>query len=167
MKKFTAAILISALTCAAACYGPFNLTRKLHKRIGELEGKWQQEGVFLVCALLPVYGITVLVDAVALNSIEFWGGENPVKAEYINNGTNQAVTKFDRQNNKMSVALFKNNRPLALLTIKPDANGSLRAQSSDGRSFFVKRSADGSVTVLENNGRELARYAKGEVPALN
>ena len=65
---------------ASGCYGPFTLTRKVHTWNGGVsDNKWIVEGVFLICAWLPVYGIATLADAVIFNSVEFWTGSNPLK----------------------------------------------------------------------------------------
>jgi hypothetical protein len=62
----------------SGCYGPFNLTKRVYAWNGEFEGDWAQEGMFLVLAILPVYGFAMLGDALIFNSIEFWGGDNPI-----------------------------------------------------------------------------------------
>lgn len=74
--------LIAALALFGAstvgCTGHFRLTKKVHTwQTGISENKWAQEGVFLGCVILPVYGLCQLGDALIFNSIEFWGGNNP------------------------------------------------------------------------------------------
>jgi hypothetical protein len=64
---------------ATGCIGPFNLTKTLHHWNSTFTGnEWGQEGMFLVLNILPVYGICILGDAIIFNSIEFWGGDNPI-----------------------------------------------------------------------------------------
>jgi hypothetical protein len=77
-KKGALAGVLCAAMLTASCYGPFNLTRRVHHWNGEVGGKWAQEGVFLVFIILPVYGIATLADAVIFNSVEFWTGDNPI-----------------------------------------------------------------------------------------
>jgi len=73
---FAASLLLGAATAGGGCYGPFHLTKSVHEWNGEVsEEKWVQEGIFLAFLILPVYGITTLVDALVLNSIEFWRAE--------------------------------------------------------------------------------------------
>ena len=76
--------LACLLLCQVSCYGPFNLTRSVHKWNGEVDEKWGNEGIFLLCAFFPVYGLCILGDALIFNSIEFWGGENPIHDPYMN-----------------------------------------------------------------------------------
>jgi hypothetical protein len=81
-KSIKAAALAGLLvfgSLTSACYGPFNATRSLHHWNGTVTGnKWAQEGLFLVLNIIPVYGLWMLGDAIIFNSIEFWGGTNPM-----------------------------------------------------------------------------------------
>ena len=79
IKAATLASLLLLGSLTSGCYGPFNLTRNLHHWNGSIENKWGREGVFLVLAIFPVYAICMLGDAIIFNSIEFWGGDNPIK----------------------------------------------------------------------------------------
>ena len=89
-------VLLAFLTMSAACYGPFNLTRAVYKWNGTLKGdsptatKWIVEGVFLGMVLLPVYGATLFIDGVILNSVEFWTGK-PVKVGESEDGKSMVV----------------------------------------------------------------------------
>lgn len=66
---------------AGGCYGPFNLTRSLHQwNDSAFANDWAEEGAFLVMAYFPVYALCLLGDGLIFNSIQFWGGENPIAA---------------------------------------------------------------------------------------
>lgn len=83
MKKFMTKILVVALIGStglmAGCYGPFRLTNKLHSWNGQVSNKkFVNELVFLAMCILPAYEICLLGDGLIFNSIEFWGGENPI-----------------------------------------------------------------------------------------
>lgn len=62
----------------ASCIGPFNTVSRLHTWNREFENRWAGEGVFLVLRVLPIYGLAFVGDVLIFNSIEFWGGENPI-----------------------------------------------------------------------------------------
>ena len=79
MKKFLVAVVTLSILLTG-CTGPFVLTKNLHKWQTSPEDKWMDEVAFLGCVILPVYGLATLGDALIFNSIEFWGGENPIKA---------------------------------------------------------------------------------------
>lgn len=74
--------LAAAALLATSCYGPFNLTTRLHHWNGQVGdpsttgGKWTNEAIFLGCAILPVYSICILGDSLIFNSVEFWTGKN-------------------------------------------------------------------------------------------
>ena len=72
-----AVLLLGSLT--QGCYGPFNATRNLWHWNGTIGDKWGQELVFLGLCIIPVYEIFMLGDALIFNSIQFWGGDNPIK----------------------------------------------------------------------------------------
>ncbi len=71
--------LVAFVFTTSGCFGGFNLTRKVwnfNKNVSP--NKWVQELVFLALVIIPVYGFASLIDAIFINSIEFWTGENPV-----------------------------------------------------------------------------------------
>lgn len=74
--------LVAFVFTTSGCFGGFNLTRKVwnfNKNVSP--NKWVQELVFLALVIVPVYGFASLIDAIFINSIEFWTGENPVTVE--------------------------------------------------------------------------------------
>lgn len=78
--------LIGAALLATSCYGPFNLTNRLHHWNGLIGdprtdgGKWVNETVFFGCAIVPVYAVCLMGDCLVFNSVEFWSGKNWVSA---------------------------------------------------------------------------------------
>jgi hypothetical protein len=62
----------------ASCIGPFNATSRVHTWNREIGNRWAGEGVFLVLRALPIYAICTVGDLLIFNSIEFWGGTNPI-----------------------------------------------------------------------------------------
>ena len=76
-RRIGAGMLAAALL-VSGCYGPFNLTRRLYRWNGQVGTKWENEFVFLLLGLAPVYSLAVAGDAVVFNSMEFWTGNNPV-----------------------------------------------------------------------------------------
>lgn len=81
MKKklvVAAAVLLSGSLMFSSCIGSFGLTNKLfswNKGVGE---KWVNEVVFVAFCILPVYEVSLIADALVINSIEFWSGNNPL-----------------------------------------------------------------------------------------
>src|SRR5512142_3024759 len=85
-NALTGFVLVCFLTVTSACYGPFNLTRNVYhfnsgiKGSGEVNEKWMKEILFFGMIVIPVYMFAALLDAFIFNSIQFWTGDNPVKA---------------------------------------------------------------------------------------
>jgi hypothetical protein len=77
-KLIVAVAIVGMLVTQTGCIGPFNLTKSVHDWNSNVGSKWVNEGLFIVMVIVPVYGITMLGDAIIFNSIEFWGGENPI-----------------------------------------------------------------------------------------
>lgn len=89
MKKTfkLSALLLAATIMFSSCIGSFQLTNKVFKLNNNIGEKWVNELVFAACCILPVYEITLFVDAIVLNSIEFWSGKKLI----TNNGEKKIV----------------------------------------------------------------------------
>ncbi len=81
MKKRTLKFTIGAMLCGSvlftSCIGSFGLTGKLYSW-NKKQTKWVDELIFLALCIVPVYEVSLFIDAIILNSIEFWTGSNPV-----------------------------------------------------------------------------------------
>lgn len=76
--KLLLASVVSACTLFSGCYGSFALTKKVYDWNGEAsDNKFVVWLVFLGLNVIPVYGIAVAVDALVMNTLEFWTGDNP------------------------------------------------------------------------------------------
>jgi hypothetical protein len=82
-------VVLCLAVLMSGCYGTFTLTKRLHHWNGSLEGRWAQEGVVLLLVYVPVYGVTLLGDALIFNSIEFWGGTNPIASTAMGDADGQ------------------------------------------------------------------------------
>ena len=103
MKKFVTRAIIIALIGStgilSGCYGPFRLTTKLHQWNGNVSNKkFVNELVFLGLCILPAYELCTLGDVLIFNSIEFWGGQNPITMK-------DKMYKVIKSKNNMTVAL--------------------------------------------------------------
>ncbi|MFM9008966.1 MAG: DUF3332 domain-containing protein [Bacteroidota bacterium] len=82
MKKFSTDFLLplvlSVSILLSGCYGSFNLVREVYDWNGTIEDKTVRSVVFWALVIIPVYEVAGLVDAVVLNVIEFWSGDNPL-----------------------------------------------------------------------------------------
>ncbi|MEH0156898.1 DUF3332 domain-containing protein [Limibacter armeniacum] len=75
---FVALLILGVSVLQTSCYGPFRLTNQLHSWNGQVGTKFVNALVFLAFVIIPVYEIALLGDGLIFNTIEFWGGENPI-----------------------------------------------------------------------------------------
>ena len=79
MKKTLIAAAMAALLCSTSCVGPNNLFRSAATWNTEAtESKWLNELIHIGMWIIPVYQFALLGDIWIFNSIEFWGGKNPI-----------------------------------------------------------------------------------------
>jgi hypothetical protein len=108
------AITAGALVTTSACFGSFNLTRKLWGwNKGVSSEKFVRELVFLGLNIVPVYSVAGFIDVIITNSVEFWTGTNPVSMS--------STIKVDSTTKVKKVASVKDGlRVMSLETYKFD-----------------------------------------------
>ncbi len=82
-RRYVVPIVLAAFIPMATvgCFGKFQLVKKVYKYNQDISpDKWMQWIAFVVMSV-PVYGLTLAVDTVFANSMEFWTGENPIAAQ--------------------------------------------------------------------------------------
>ena len=103
MKKTlrNSALLLAAAFMLSSCIGSFQLTNKVKDWNESLGDKFINEIVFLAFHIVPVYQVSIFVDAVVLNSIEFWTGKKALankgekKIVKNNEGKNVEITAME------------------------------------------------------------------------
>lgn len=109
-KVLAIALIFSATVSLTGCYGPFRLTTKLHNWNGQVsQKKFVNELVFLGLCILPAYEICLLGDGLIFNSIEFWGGNNPIS---MKDGQIEELD-IDHEGMKYKVIKTRNNMSIA------------------------------------------------------
>lgn len=81
MKKITffglATLMLGISMTNTSCMGSWNLTKKVYKFNETVTGnKFINNILFWILGGLGVYGVTIFIDYVILNLIEFWTGSN-------------------------------------------------------------------------------------------
>jgi hypothetical protein len=158
-----------------ACYGPFPLTKAIYNWNGTLKGnnstatKWIVEGVFLIMLVVPVYGATLFIDAVALNSIEFWTGK-PVKIGKSEEGTVVALADGTTASFSMSaeghaarVRYTRDGTILRTVDIVRDGE-TFRVLDADGKELYAAtRDATGALQITDQDCRLLGNVTSAWV----
>lgn len=143
MKKSLAALALAASVALTGCFGSFALTKKAYDFNKGLGDKWIQWVVFLVIGG-PVAGITFTVDALVLNSIEFWTGSNPV-------ATGDTYHETDAQGNQVVAVKM------------PDGSLFMQLKTADGQQKEIILQQDAEVLrVLDANGTLQSEHAYAE-----
>lgn len=172
----TLALALAVGLAVGGCYGPFNLTRRLHHWNGQLGDRWISEAVFIVFIWAPVYGLATLGDAVIFNSIEFWGGENPVSPPEIAahpNVETQRIARGDAEavlsrisgpaGSQLLIEQFQNGQPAGSLRIERQGNLTV-GKDAEGRTLLTVQSLpDGSLLVHDAQANQTKWYSAAEV----
>jgi len=161
-----AVVLMGFLVATTACYGPFNVTKSLHKWNGQIKGsdpvadKWMRELVFLGLVILPVYEFAALGDAIIFNSIEFWTGNNPVKASgegeegrtrVAQVGDTTIAITFAKDGNSASVSYSKEGQIIRTGTIAATDEGYQLMDAKGHQLYAAERVTHGGVNLVNEN----------------
>lgn len=170
-------MLAAVMLFSSGCYGPFLLTKKVHKWNGEIsDNKWVVEVAFLVCAWLPVYGIATLADAVIFNSVEFWTGQNPLAKADAAGVTTKRIVRKDGEvilqrmttpdGDQLVIEQFQHGQRGPSLHIRHQGDATV-ALNGDGAVLFRARTlADGRVELRGTDGQVVATYSKDQAKQL-
>lgn len=145
------------LVTSSACFGSFNMTRKVYAFNKSVSpDKWVQEIVYLAFTVIPVYGVVGAVDALILNSIEFWTGTNPIVVSNSitreDGGRVVQTSTVTAEERTMTFEEYVADKLVSTTTVR-HATGAesvtVEVRYADGRveSRTVSRLEDGSVLV--------------------
>lgn len=149
--KRSIALLVLLCFVTTGCTGSFNLTKKVYNMHRSQGDKWQDELIFLVCVLVPVYGISTFADAIVFNSIEFWTGENPVKMSAVKDQKGEATLSFNKENNQVTIN-SKTNAGAKTVILERKSDGSVLAKDQNGGVLYsAARSSNGDVVVYDKD----------------
>ena len=169
--KFSA-LLLAATIMFSSCIGSFQLTNKIKDWNSNIGNKFVNELIFIACHIVPVYQISIFVDAVVLNSIEFWTGKQAlanagekkivknsegknVEITAMENGynLNDGVTSmnlvFDEETQVWSAEY--NNQTTSLIKIVDDNNAQLFLMNGDMMDVTLDAEGIDMVRMYMNN----------------
>jgi hypothetical protein len=153
----------------SGCFGKFSLTRAMwdfNKNISS--NKFVQWAVFLVMVIVPVYSIGTLVDALVINSIEFWTGENPVSSAGGADSNTRVVRLGPGQTLRMSrepgsdvmkVELEREGQPATVRYFEPLNDGMVVRDEAGALLIQAREQVDGAVTVTDATGATMALHS--------
>ncbi len=166
MKKLAVVFMLIAIV-GAGCTGTFKLTRQVYDFQTKPADKWVDEVIFLAFVIVPVYGVSMLVDGIVFNSIEFWTGKNPMTSG-VQDGNN---TIAQSGNSKMSMRYDASTRNIEVTSLDTGKSFVLAktdtgvvARDKNGNVLFtsVKDSA-GGVTVYDKDNNPVRYFSPQDV----
>jgi hypothetical protein len=181
MTHRTASHKVLAMACIAVllsgCYGPFNLTQRLHRWNGQTGGRWTNELVFLVFVYVPVYGIAMLADGLVFNSVEFWTGDNPVDPPHAAGPATKTIAQGDqtvvleRQDvaggRQMTIQVREGDAVVSQHSLEATLDGPTVVKNADGEVLgSAETLADGSLVLRNADGQEQQRYSARQIDRL-
>jgi len=179
-KRIVAAIVVgSFLTVTTACYGPFNLTKNVYhwnsniKGSSEVNEKWMKEFVFFGMIIIPVYMFSALLDAFIFNSIQFWTGGNPIKAnDAAGNGATRVarlggVTVTMAESDRGTTVTYERNGIVERRAIiETSATGYRLINETGALLAEAEMGQDGSVTLLDRDCQVVGQWTSDQLLAL-
>ncbi len=126
----------------SGCYGRFPLTNAIYRWNGRVTNNHVVNSIIMiVLAIIPVYWLAIIVDAIIINSIEFWDGNR------------MDISQTYEQPDGTTVVFGPGQTPdEAVLTASKD--GAILVQRT------YRRDGLGVTSVLDEQGRVVSRVTK-------
>ncbi|HSC75644.1 MAG TPA: DUF3332 family protein [Pseudomonadales bacterium] len=126
-KKIISCALVLMLS---GCFGSFEATRGVYRWNKSFShNKVAQEALFLGLVIIPVYAVATLLDAIIINSVEFWTGDNPMAKA----GDQKRVDGKDGS--------------YAISTLKEDGSVDIQVVEANGNVHFMNLQMQGDKMV--------------------
>lgn len=157
-KKIAMALVLAIGLSTTACYGPFELTKKVYKFNGSLGDKWINELGFLAMNIIPVYGAAGFIDAVVLNSVKFWTGKSLLESKVVEQDGMKAVMTGYPDQKVVRMDIYRDGKFVQTAVLRPNADGTAEAVMLDGTRMVSSQAKDGSYLVARGDGSVVATY---------
>ena len=147
--------LLGAATMGTGCWGSFSLTGKVYDWNGSFGSKWASWAVFLVFIILPVYGALLFIDAIVLNTIEFFSGNNPVKRSAdLGDGQRMVFSPVDGDPDAVDVEHYDGDEVVRAFRIHKTRRG-FKLRDAKGERLRVESESE-QLAVQDEHGTTLA-----------
>ena len=153
--RTTLAVMLGSCVLFSSCIGSFGLSNKVLSWNKSVGSKFVNELVFFAFCVLPVYEISMLADAVVLNSIEFWTGSNPV-ADASSKKVQGANGEYTVQRTGNGYHIEKEGEAVATDLIFNEQEQSWNVLTSEGEIIpLFKYNSENEVVMYMPNGNEV------------
>ncbi len=163
-KVVIGALLMALVPFLAGCYGPFPLTHIVYKANGTIEDRVLRQVVFWVLVIVPVYGVSMLVDAIAFNLIEFWTGESIDISTITDEDGNTAVLVPSDDGRTASLTVSKDGRVVQELRFVRVSDAACNVYDSSGHLVGrVVRTPSGELRLMDSREDTVAVIGPGQL----
>ena len=157
MKKLSfkvAAVLVAGTLVCSSCIGSFGLFNKYEKWQCNMTSNKYVNGIVGLILQPIVGGICLTVDALVLNTIEFWTGDNPVAANTTQKVMGQDGLYYAVTTTKQG---YEVKAPSGEVTrfIHNDKNDSWSMEQNGVTKEIFRFNADGTIQATLQNGQTL------------
>jgi hypothetical protein len=157
MKKVSfkvAAVLVAGTLVCSSCIGSFGLFNKYEKWQCNMTSNKYVNGIVGLILQPIVGGICLTVDALVLNTIEFWTGDNPVASNTTQKVMGQDGLYYAVTTTKQG---YEVKAPSGEVTrfIHNDKNDSWSMEQNGVTKEIFRFNADGTIQATLQNGQTL------------
>lgn len=153
-RTIALALAIFVSSFSLGCYGTFPLTNSLYKANGNIsENTVINSIVMFILGIFGIYGICIWVDALILNSIEFWSGEEMELSQSYEQPDGSVVTLAPGSSaNEAVLTLARDGKVVVERTMIRDESGVTRIlDESNNVIGQVVPDGDGGFQLLDEN----------------
>ncbi len=162
-SKFIIAVVASSLLFTG-CFGSMALTKKVYNWNQNVSGnKVVQSLIFWGMIIVPIYEITSFVDAVFLNTVEFWTGSNPIA---MSDGEKEIQVVENKVNEKFEITATKNRFDIKQLEGENQGITKTYVYNQDKKTWYklennkltkISQIEDNMVTLFTPGGKEIVK----------
>ena len=157
MKKSSlnmAAVLLSGTLLCSSCIGSFSLFNKYEKWQCNMTNVKIVNGIVGLVLQPIVGGVCLMVDALVLNTIEFWSGNNPLRAGITEQVQGQDGRYYAVTTMKNGYRIVSPDGEVTLL-VHNDSNDSWSIQQNGITKEIIQFNADGTIRANLPGGQSI------------
>lgn len=160
-RSMRAVAAATAVAFSTGCFGSFALTRKLWNFNNTTTNeKGLKELLFLVLVIVPVYQLAALGDALIFNTVEFWGGKNPITT--MKEGDRDVVVQ--RTPDGLHIEVLETGKAARSFDVAVRDDGATALEG--GVPIAMATSDAAGIAVVDASGRPLLHKSVPEAEAL-
>ncbi len=158
-RRWLVVLLLAALAPAMmGCYGSFPLTKIVYEFNGKVtDDKTVHSVVFWLFAILPVYYVAAIGDAVVFNLLEYWTGSKLAQARLEQPDGTEVTLTPSANGDQALLTLSRNGQVLSRATFVRVAADRFEVRDTDGRVVGrVDRTPEGRLLLSRGDGALVA-----------